>query len=63
MTDIVFLGYFFQLCHNLLYVYMCFFIFETFKIKNTPSTGGNKFRMDLEDDSDKSGEDDDNIDK
>ena len=53
MTDIMFFGYSFQLAHNLLYMYLCYFIFETFKIKNNQVNSSIKYRMDLDDDSHK----------
>ena len=34
MTDTKFIGCFFQVAHNFLYMYLCYFIFNTFKIQN-----------------------------
>ena len=57
MTDTDFLGYFFQLAHNLLYVYLCYFIFNTFKIKSKNVVNTAKYRMDLEDPNSQSNDD------
>lgn len=48
MADTRFLGHLIQVAHNFLYMFLCLFIFNTFKIKKYEMKSQSKLRMDLD---------------